>query len=128
MSLTEGNIITGPPKQGRLRGRLRAGVVDSLDTFEIRWLLDAETARDLTGAALTGTITQVNGGATAAIAGTLAPDSDQVNKCGVFTWLVDADDVTTAGTYLVRFTAVISSVTYVSDPVLWSVRRNPVAA
>ena len=125
MSLTDGNIIAGPPRYSKLSGRLRSAVQDSIDTLEIRWLLDAETGRDLTGATITGTITQVNGGDTAAIAGALAADSDQVNRRGVFTWVLDADDVETAGTYRVRFTAAISGVNYTSDAVVWMVRPNP---
>lgn len=67
----------------------------------ITWTQDDDTAQNLTGATLSGTIQNKDGTVTA-IAGTLAL-SDAAN--GVFTWTYAAADVATPGRYLVQFKA-----------------------
>lgn len=65
-------------------------------------------AKDLTGATITGTITeQREGGTTRAITGTLTVTNA---AGGVFSWAYSAADTATLGDYYVQFTA-----TYASD-------------
>jgi hypothetical protein len=72
----------------------------------ITWTRGDNTAENLTGATITGTITSKATGLTRAIAGTLViDDADD----GVFIWNYHADDVATAGHYLVKFTATFGS-------------------
>ena len=67
----------------------------------ITWSHDDGTAEDLTGATLTGTITD-SAGTTRAIAGALTLTTA---ASGIFTWTYSAADVATAGTYMVQFVA-----------------------
>lgn len=69
---------------------------------QITWYYaDGATKKPITGATITGTITDT-AGATRAITGTLAV-TDGPN--GVFTWAYGAADTATVGAYLVQFTA-----------------------
>jgi hypothetical protein len=72
--------------------------------LSLTWLAGS-AAKDLTGATLTGTITDASGN-TRAITGTL----NIVNPtAGTFTWAFSTIDVATVGNFTVQFTATYSS-------------------
>ena len=95
----------------------------------ITWSRSDGTAQDLTGATLTGTITNVVSGVTVSIAGTL---TIVTAASGIFSWTYAAADVTTAGQYRVQFTATYSGspdLTFLADwlilPIPTSARPRP---
>ena len=79
----------------RVQGALRPAQL-------IRWERDDGTADPLTGATLTGTITNRSTDTTRAIAGTLTVTD---GASGEFRWDYAAGDVDTAGEYDVQFSA-----------------------
>lgn len=82
----------------------------------ITWTRDDGTAENLTGATITGVIID-DAGDSRAIAGDLTISDAE---SGIFVWAYDADDVETAGRYLVQFTA-----TFGSQPSPAKTRREP---
>lgn len=72
----------------------------------IIWERDDGTPEPLTGATLTGTITNRATEATRAIAGTLAPTDN--SAAGEFLWTYAAGDVSEAGEFDVQFSAAFS--------------------
>lgn len=74
---------------------------------------------DLTGATLTGTITDRNGDGSRAITGTLAVSSAEA---GIFTWSPSSADVATAGAFYVQFTATIGGEAEKSERLPWWVK------
>lgn len=73
--------------------------------LRIRWTRSDGTYPDLTGATITGKIRSIApGSSSAALTGTLAPDTNQAAQ-GYFTYAPSAADVGTAGSYKVQFTA-----------------------
>lgn len=83
----------------RVQGALRPAQL-------IRWERDDGTAEPLTGATLTGTITNRSTDTTRAIAGTLTVTD---GASGEFRWDYAAGDVDTAGEYDVQFSAAFGS-------------------
>ncbi len=82
---------------------LAQAVKDSLrPTQIITWTRADGVAENLTGAALTGKIRDNATGVTRDIAGTLTVTD---GADGVFTWAYHADDVATAGKFMVQFKA-----------------------
>lgn len=69
---------------------------------QITWSHDDESAHDLTGATITGTIRSVRTGVTQAITGTLALVTA---ASGIFTWAYSAADIAVADRYQVQFKA-----------------------
>jgi hypothetical protein len=84
--------ILDPTVQGALR-----------PSRTIVWERDDGTLEPLTGATLTGTITNRGSDVTRAIAGTLTPTDDAAN--GEFLWEFAAGDVNEAGEFDVQFSA-----------------------
>jgi len=86
---------------------LAQAVKDSLrPTQIITWTRGDDTPENLTGATLTGKIRDNTTGVVRAIVGALTV-TDGAN--GVFTWAYDADDVATAGRFMVQFTATFAA-------------------
>lgn len=92
---------------------------------EITWKRRDDSLLDLSGAAITGTITDALTGATRDIAGTLEV-SDGPN--GVFQWTYAAADVATPGTYSVQFTATFGLTEDSTFEASWIVKKKNVAA
>lgn len=81
----------------------------------ITWTRDDGSAQDLTGATLSGTITNVLTGTSVAIAGTLTATTP---LSGILSWAYNAADVATAGQYRVQLLASYSGAldaTYLAD-------------
>ena len=87
---------------GMLPDRVKGGLRPSQS---IQWQREDGTAENLTGATLTGTITNRATDTTRAIAGTLTVTD---GAAGEFRWDYAAGDVDTAGEYDVQFNAAFS--------------------
>ena len=100
----------GPLMQGQ------AGVVMTFTMTDL-----AGTAINLTGKTITGTITNNQSGATAALAGALALVTP---ASGIFSWTTDAADVGTAGDFSLVFTA---GATIITLPAHLAILETPAA-
>lgn len=90
---------------------------------QITWQADDGTAKDLTGAALSGTIRNMTTGVERSIAGTLALVTA---ASGIFTWAYGTADVAAAGDFQVQFKADYgSSIVDYSHWQDWHVEAGP---
>jgi hypothetical protein len=102
-----------------LTGRLARTIQGSTHTpQQIVWKLQDGTLKDLSGATLTGTIKPTRSDTVRAITGSLTLIEA---SSGVFEWDYSAEDVETAGNFMVQFKATYGSESDYSDPAQWTV-------
>jgi hypothetical protein len=90
----------------------------------IYWKKSDNSILDITGGTQTGTITKLGGSITASLAGSFSVSSG-TDGIGTYAW--HANDVASAGTFVLRFSVVIGGLIY-RQKMLWTIEEWPSAA
>lgn len=121
------NVVVGAGGHGNAVAQVCQVQQGSRETLALWWVDRAGTAKDLTGAVMTGQFEDADGGEWL-VTGVLTPDGDQVANAGLFTWALSAEDCGAPGVFNFYFKAVIGGVPFVSYRVVVEVLATPEAS